>query len=708
MKKVFLLIFCGLLFNISELQAEVFSITDVDAYRSQAYKNPADAIAPDLPDPNDEEAVRKFFKERIEHAAVTQVGADDDYTTPSSVSVVHTPEYYKEQEENNKPLFQKMYEEAVQALQKKENDANYGTGMDEEQAAATATRFFTINAPKKPRVIDEYAHEQPIPTIGFSLPSGRRMLAPALEHIPYFLSYIDIQANGYLKVEDTIIVVADGNKFLKPMERHFDKYVYDNRGHAQKIEFILSQVTVNDVEVPYLTEEFGNEIILKSKYPQELDAGVYTYKFNYLVNYGLQIAQNNVVMNWHLTGQPLNAFITSANAIVTLPSGQTFKNLQGIVGKAGKYTNRRTNIIPLSSNAAAVSNFTPLLNGENMRIIAVVDKNAFLPNFNDTFGAFMFNWGSVMYAVLGLLAICSAYIISLLSLKHRKQIKYTPAYNGSLMRQILTGKYDRIAFVAQILDLYRKQALDIINENNRIFLICKNLTGKKLNSVDKKALKRLFAKHTEKIEINTTHSLLLKNVSRIFEKNNAKQIKKYNVLHNISYVIFSCIMLILTEIFIAFISTNTAQMLIILLATSTLYAFYLWILYHKFKNRFTNILIKICVLLIITALWVFSSVYIGGITNIIILLMITIIFAFTKIFQKRDNFIDEALNSIRSYKEHLIINADNINLSRDFINHQSGIFALDITEYFPQNAANKTFYKLEIAEQLHRCLVGIL
>lgn len=118
--------------------------------------------------------------------------------------------------------------------------------------------------------------------------------------------------------------MADGNKFLKPMERHFDKYVYDNRGHAQKIEFILSQVTVNDVEVPYLTEEFGNEIILKSKYPQELDAGVYTYKFNYLVNYGLQIAQNNVVMNWHLTGQPLNAFITSANAIVTLPSGQTF------------------------------------------------------------------------------------------------------------------------------------------------------------------------------------------------------------------------------------------------------------------------------------------------------------------------------------------------------------------------------------------------
>ena len=76
-----------------------------------------------------------------------------------------------------------------------------------------------------------------------------------------------------------------------------------------------------------------------------------------------------IFLNWNLTGKPLNAFITSANAIVTLPDGHSFKDALALVGKSGNTTNQRTNVFPLAKNVLAFSNVTPLLNGEKMDII---------------------------------------------------------------------------------------------------------------------------------------------------------------------------------------------------------------------------------------------------------------------------------------------------------------------------------------------------
>ena len=185
-------------------------------------------------------------------------------------------------------------------------------------------------------------------------------------------------------------------------------------------------------------------------------------------------------------------------------------------------------------------------------------------------------------------------------------------------------------------------------------------------------------------------------------------IKKHRLMHNISYVIFSCLMLILTEIFIALNSINWAQTLIILLAVTLLYAFYIWIFRHRFKYWIVNVPMKLFAVSVIFAVWVFSSVYVGGITNAIILLMIITIFAFTRIFGEQDSFVNNAKDSISQYKEYLQTNADAINLSRDFLNQQSNIYALNIIEHFPLNAANKGYYKLNTADMLRQMLVGIV
>lgn len=701
MKKLFFTI-CFTICSIWALpsNARIQSIVGQAKPLPQVENNP---VPNNLPDPDNEDEVRAFFKKRLAEAARSVVKKDVDLTSVNSVNIVHSPEYYEAKKEQEKPFFQKVYEKALASLHQDDADANTSYSendylSDDKQIAETATRFFTLEQ-------EEEVKQPQVPTVALTLPSGRRILAPAREHIPYFLSYIDIQANGYIKIEDTMVVIANGKKFATALQRIFPKYAYKN----QRMEFMLESVTVNGTEIPYITEEIGNNIVLKPKYKQNLKNGIYTYVFKYIVNNKLLRSGDNVLLRWDLLGSPLNAIITSANAIISLPTGHSFNNAFSLIGSGNRFTDRRTNIFRFAGNTLAFSSNTPILNNESFNLIAEMNKNVFIKDFDKNFSTFLINWGNIAYAFLGLIAILGSFLLSLIGLKkERKNNKYTPSYNGALMRSILVGKYDRAAFVSQLLDLYRKNVIDITQENNRLFLHKQDFDKSKLQKHELKAINSLFAKNIHSIEINTANNIILKKAYRIFSSKVMKQIKKYRIIHNISYVLFSCAMLLMTEIFISFISVNFAQTLIILLSTTLLYAFYIWIMRHHFKHWFVTIPIKLFALFSLLVIWGFSSIYVGGITSLLVIVMLVIIFAFTHIFGEQNNFINEAKNSIAKYKEYLQSNADAINLSRDFINQQSNVFALDIAEYFQQNISNKNFYKLDLAENIKQTLIGIV
>ena len=695
---------CFTIFSVLALpaQARIQSIVGQSQPISQPQMAP-NTVPNNMPDPNNEQEVRAFFKKRLAEAARSIVKKDVDLTSPNSVNVVHTPEYYEAQKERKKPFFQKVYEKALDSLKQEDNskDDLYSddfSAPSDEQIAQEATRFFTIER-------QEEIKQPQVPTVALALPSGRRILAPAREHIPYLLSYIDIQANGYVKVEDTIVVVANGKKFANAIQRVFPKYATDN----QRMEFILENVTINNTVIPYTTEEIGDKIVIKPKYNHRLEPGIYTYVFSYIVNNKLLHNGEDIILNWDLLGAPLNSLITSANAIITLPTGHSFENAYSIIGSNGTYTDRRTNIFRFAGNIVAFSGNTPILNNEKVYLIAEMNKNVFIKDFDKNFSNFLINWGNIIYALMGLLAILGSFLLSLIGLKKERKInKYTPSYNGSLMRSILVGKYDRTAFVAQLLDLYRKNAIDISQNENRLYLHKKTDDKSKLQKYEQKLIKLMFPKNTISLEMNTANNMILKKVYRLAAKRALKQIKKYRIIHNISYVLFSCAMLIFTEIFISFISINFAQTFITLLASTLLYAFYIWIMRHNFKHWYITVPIKVFALLCLAVIWVFSSIYIGGTTSFIIMMMLVIIFAFTNIFSEQNNFINEAKNTIAKYKEYLQTNADALNLSRDFVNQQSNIFALDINEYYPQNISNKNAYKLDVAESIKQALIGII
>lgn len=700
-KKIFSIYFIVALFSIAIARAEVIAI---DQYDSHTDKQLNTTPLPDIkmPDPNNQEAVRSFFKKRFEEAARSVFDKDIDMENPVSVGVVHTPEYYEQQKEREKPLFQKIYEKTIASLQGEEKEHNDSAKVDplEQEVAAVATRFYTLAEPQTAK-----QQQVKFPTVSVALPSGRRILAPAREHVAYFLSYIDIQANGYLRIEDTVTVVANNKRLAYGLPRVFAK----NTEKYKKIDFILESVLINDKKVPYMVEEVGDNIVLTPKYNHRLESGVYTYKFNYIINNKLQQKGNRWLLDWNIIGRPLNMFITSANVIISVPTGHSFDDIAAVVGHNDKYTDKRTNRFNLAGNVVAFSNNTPLFNGEDMHIIAIMDKNVFFKNFNKNFSNLISNWGNIIYSALGLFTILVSFILSFLNLKHdQKNNKYTPSYNGSLMRSIFVGKYDRLAFVAQLLDLYRKNALDLTQDNGRVFLHRKETNNTKLTTVEKYGLRQLFAKKKNVIEVNNANTMFFKKAKKTFEKSILKQIKKYRLFHNISYVLFSTAMLLITEVSIAIISINFAQTLIILLATSLMYAFYIWILRHRFKKWYISMPIKVLTLCALFVVWVFSSVYVGGICSFFIILMVMVIFAFTNIFAEHNNFVNEAKNAIGKYKEYLISSADAINLSRGFINQQSNIFALELNEYYARNIPNQSFYRLDIAETLKQLLIGII
>ncbi|MBP5352788.1 MAG: DUF2207 domain-containing protein, partial [Alphaproteobacteria bacterium] len=526
-KKILTICFIISLGIIANASASVTSITAQNPVEAMNSYNrlPPNSVNPDnMPDPNNQEEVRAFFKERFEKAARMTPDEPIDLSSPSSIGIMHSPEYYERESEKKKTLFQKMYEKAVASLHETQPDQKEEQIQKEEELERSVTRFFKIIQQDEPMM-----EEPDVPTVSVPLPSGRRVLAPAQEHIPYLLSYIDIEANGYLKIEDTIIIVANGNKFAHGLQRVFNKYAKK----GQKTEFILQSVTVNGTQIPYIAEEIGSQIILKPKHNQKLEPGVYTYKFNYMVNNQLVRLENrNYLFHWNLTGVPLNALITSANTIISIPEGHTFTDMKLYIGEGNLQTIRRTNTYRLAGNVVAFASNTPVLNGEDTLVVGVLDKNIFIKDFDKNLSYFLINWGSILYASLGFLAISLSLLISLITLKKNKsKNKFNPSYNGALMRTVLIGKYDRIAFVSQILDLYRKGCLDIIQEGSRIFLEKQPHFSAKLTKAEKRILSVLFAKKSPRTEINNANNNKFKRAQKILEKSVKKTVNKYRLIH---------------------------------------------------------------------------------------------------------------------------------------------------------------------------------
>ena len=696
MKKLFLAVcFNILLLAQNAAHARIVEVNQISEQPQTTY-TPESIQGEGMPDPNNLPEVLSFFKERFENAAVTHVDNLGDLNRSDAINVQHSAEYIAQMQEEKKSTFEKIYDKAMQRIS--------GNSQD-ENSENTFTTFYELAPEQQQAAIDELSKPN-IPVVNVTLPTGKNILAPAKEHIPYLLASFNILPSGLIQVREDITVVANGQKLKHGLIKVLPKFSKSRAGVEKKLDVQLMSVSVNGKQLPYVLEEIGNKIYIKPQQEYTLQSGVYTYTFNYLVDRKLWYYDDFTEFYWDVAGSYLNLVITSANAIVSIPDGKNFLSQNVIVGYPKRLSSNRAVVASLDTNALGFASTTPLLPAEGMHLLVSLDKNVFMePDMSRKFVWFVTDYGDILFAFAGLAAVLISYILSWKYLqKNKLKLKTSFKQTALISRFLLTGKFDKTAFVASLLDMYKKNIIDIQKQDGPVLLIKKTDNLSDLSRAEKKVVNNLFLGKESVIAANDANMLKFNRAENIMEKSAKLTLKMLSLQLNIGYLLFSIGMLILTEIAIAYLGINPLQTGLILFSSTLTIAFYVWVLRKKYKSKITGYVLKSLAAIFIVLAVLFMSIYIKLISSLVLAGIVYIIFEYSELFMKRSGSSKNKTKEVDELRKYLESNIPAITYGHEFINQQANIFALDLVPLYPKNEQNRGVYKLDIALELVRIL----
>ena len=696
MKKLFLAVcFNILLLAQNTAHARIVEVNQISQTPSPEYVSQSTQVE-GMPNPQNTEEVIDFFKNRFENAATSHISDIGDLSKSDAMSVQHSAEYIAQMQEQNKSTFEKIYDQAMKRI----------SGSESEDASVTSPTTFYELAPEKQQAAVKELSQPNIPVVNVTLPTGRNILAPAKEHIPYLLASFNILPSGLIQVREDITVVANGQKLKHGLIKVLPKFSKSRAGVEKKLDIQLMNVSVNGKQVPYVLEEIGNNIYIKPQQEYSLQPGVYNYTFNYLVDRKLWYYDDFTEFYWDVAGSYLNLVVTSANAIVSIPDGKNFLSQNVIIGYPKRLSFNRAVVAALDTNALGFASTTPLLPAEGMYLLVSLDKNVFMePGASRRFVWFVTDYGDILFAFAGLAAVLISYILSWKYLQRNKlKLKTSFKQTAPISRFLLTGKFDKTAFVASLLNMYKKNIIDIQKQDGSILLIKKTDDMSTLSRAEKNVINNLFLGKESVITANDANMLKFNRAENIMEKSAKLTLKMLSLQLNIGYLLFSIGMLILTEIAIAYLGINPLQTGLILFSSTLTIAFYIWVLNKKYKSKITGYALKTFAAIFIVLAVLFMSIYIKLISSLVLAGIVYVIFEYSELFMKRSGSSKNKTKEIDELRKYLESNVPAITYGHEFINQQANIFALDLVPMYPKNEQNGRVYKLDIALELVRIL----
>lgn len=694
MKKLFLTI-CFSLICWQALEAVAKTTAFEDLEQAQAYKESQTALPPppvedNTPDPRDTRAMEKYIMDRLKSATIASLAPTDSLEKPSSVNMQHSDDYIAQMQEKNKSFFERVYDEAI-------NRVSSGSPQPRGDAQNGNVRYIEL---KKDQM--EQFQAPDFPVVNIELPTGEKTLVPAQEHIPYLSSQIEILPTGLASINDTIVVVAGGKKLKNGLSRIIPKISTSREGISNKIDLNLVSVSINEQEIPHKIIEQSDSYVIIPEHEYTLEPGVYTYNFQYLVDRQLWQYNDFNEFYWDVTGSRWNLIVGKALVSISLPGSNKPLSQLVFLGYPDELTSAGTMMSEGENNSLGFAAIVPLYIGEGMHIIIALPKADFIsPDWNKKLTWFLEDYGDLLIAAFGLLTILISYYLSW------KYINTTAVKNSNnfrrgaaLMRYLSKGIFDNVSFGAFLLELFRKNIIDIQRGENDILLVKKTDNLNSLERKERQAVNNLFPKKEAILAVNSTNQLKIRRAYKLIETVTNQKIKKLALKLNFSYLLFSIGMLLITEAAMALLNINSGQAFSVLVSCSVTIAFYLWIIQTKFKYRWLSWIGKFFALAIIVFSVIVMSAYIHLVSAIMVAAAIYAIFAYTAIFAKRSGLIKANIRDAQQYRDYLIRNADNIMLGRDFLNQQANIMALDATEYFEPRDNIKDYYKLDLVEEL--------
>lgn len=703
MNKIFFTICFTILLSLGNTSfARVSEVSQLGATPTQATEPPVPLNEPvsGMPDPENLEEVISFFKQRIEMSPVSKETDLGQLGAVGITDVQHSQEYVEQLANENKSIFEKIYDQAIKKISGSSN---------QEETAPQELSFYEL-IPTQTQTDSNPEDLLPnIDVVNVELPGGRKVLAPAREHIPYLLVSLNILPNGLIEVNEEITVIANAQKLKNGLKRIIPKFTTSRAGVRKKLDITLLQTEINNQNIAHILEEIGDNYYIKAKEDYQLPPGVYTYHFRYLVNRKIWQYDDFAELYWDIVGNSWNLVVTSANAVISVPNGQKFLGQNLLIGQGKNlYTNRAV-IVSLAENALGFASTTPLLPTEGMHVLVSLDKSFFLkPDLNQYLTWFITDYGTILIALFGFMAVLGSYILSWRYLKKNK-----PRLFGSfkltapLWRSLIKGGFDKRSFVCGILELYRKNIIDIQAQDSTLMLIKRTDQTQNLNQGEKNMLKHFFGPHDSVITLNAQNMLKFKRAEAALGHYTKRMLNLLKWQLNIGYLFFSVLMLISTEIGIAGLSVNPWQTGLILISCTATLIFYIFMLRIPFKNKIKRYILKSISLFFLGAAILFAGVYIGFISALFIAATIFVIFEYSALFGKRGGLLKSKIKEAEELSRFLQSHAGRINTTAEFSLQQPNIFAFDLTPFYKKNVNNAPNYKLDFAEVLEKTLQKI-
>lgn len=634
---------------------------------------------------------KEFFKNSLKKATLA-----DPNNINRQVSYIPSQLQIEKEEEKQKSFFDKIYEQAIARVSNQEQSAHA------RQDIAPFTKPSTADVASQQ---SDWSNNN-IPTIQVFLPPKNTPFSvPAKEHIPYLMNMIEVLPSGLVKFEETIVVVANGQKLKGGLTKILPLKVFNPDGKEKKLDYSIINVTLNDTPVDYrLKSDNNNNALLIPSEDFELPSGVYTYKFEYLVDNLLWEYDNYYQLYWDIGGNGWNLVVDRLGAGLHIPKINGLLAHQVLLGSPLNLQSNSVNIMENGPTATAYIASRPLFVGEGMHLIANIDKQALLPvSLWQRIVRLFYDYGDICISILGFLVIALSFVVSWGFITSDKSaVKLALAKTAITIRFLCYNTFDARSVCGYLLELYKKNIIDIEQSGETILLIKRTDNLKSLSRYEQKALKRLFGPHDTTYSITKPNILPLKRFASVLEKGFKRQMQYFRLKLNLGYFIFSASMLFVAEFFISFLSLNPLFKLAVLGLTSVicLFAMLLWTVDCR---RWLKITLRLLSIDIILGCLVAFSAVINPFAAIFIMLSVAAIVVALEVYSKRYGLIKFYVRDMAKQKDYLLEHRDTILLGKDFLNNQSAIWAFEIENEFAPYCHAK-YNKLSTMTEIMRIL----
>ncbi len=642
------------------------------------------------------EAFRNFMRERAKKVAKMPMSL---ILSSSTMNVMDDAKFIASQKQE-KSTFEKIYDSAMERLNLLEKQP------PRDLINTPALIPQQIKQEQQDKV--QWKKETGIDVVSVTLPTGQSVLVPAKEHIPYLTSKIDIMPNGIVRIVETVNVVANGQKLKYGISKALPKYSISREGVKNATIPYLNGVRINGTEVPYQLKDGGDRYLIVPQEQFELQSGIYTYEFDYMLDRKLWYYQDRNEFYWDVTGSFWNLVVSQAVATVRLPVDVNPLGQSMFIGYPPKNLTDRYSTITKDrhTNALGFTATTPLYAGEGMHILISIPKTGFIePDFNKKFEWFIEDYGDIILSFFGLLAIVSAYLVSWRFINSdANPIKVDLQKSPAMLRMLAKGTFDKVSFCSFLLDLFRRNIIDLKADQESLLLIKKTDNISHLTPLEKKAFRQLIGAKETAVVLNSATALKMKRAGKLIEKDTVKRIKLLSLKLNAGYIFFSTAMLLLSEAAISWLSVNGIATMSLLLSATLTAAFYIWILRIKFKRRWVGIAAKIFAVMMIVLSALMMSRYIHLISTLFIFGMIWSIFVYSSLFAQRNGLIKNNIKDAVRLGQKLAANAQTIVLGGEFKQQQANIYALDVADQYPKTEKIAAIYRLDLMSKIKNLL----